>query len=122
MNGSTNFVGRLSPGFLTHSLGVLNVHVAAAFCCTILIFAIIGLRNIPCSVTNAVLFAYSTGLCKCRAEMAFKVSMSYSSVTTLPAPFISFLTTDVSVSELGYVVIKGISACSDSTKLSDSSV
>jgi hypothetical protein len=64
MNG-TFFIGCLSPGFFAHSLGVLNMLVTAAFCCTILIFAMVGLTIIPSLVSISVLsFGYFFGLCK----------------------------------------------------------
>lgn len=68
IGGVHNFVGHLSPGFLTHSLGVLNI------------LSLLQFRS-----------SYSAELCKC--WNGFPVSMSYSSVST---PFVSFLAADVS--------------------------
>jgi hypothetical protein len=64
MNGSF-LVGCLSPGCFAHSLGVLNMLVTAAFCCTILIFAMVGLTSIPSLLSISILFGYFFGLCKC---------------------------------------------------------
>lgn len=99
MNGFS-FVGRLSPGFFTHSLGVLNMLAAAAFCCTILIFAVIEYSLFSCSSVRLFRLDYVS------VEMTFKVSMSYSSVTTLQASSTAyFISHNRCVSELGYVVI-----------------
>lgn len=66
LNGAS-LAGRLSPGFFTQSLDLLNMLAgAAAFCCAVLIFSMIGLTNIPSLVAIAVLLGYSAGLCKCR--------------------------------------------------------
>lgn len=78
MNASS-LLGSLSPGFFAHSLGVVNMLVTACFCCTILIFAMVGLTNIPSFVAIAVLYGYFVGI-----------------YITLLAPVISFLTIDVS--------------------------
>jgi len=81
MNGSF-FVGCLSPGYFAHSLGVLNMLVTAAFCCSVLIFAMVGLTSIPSLVSISILLGYFFGL-----------------YSTLQAPLISILTLDLS--ELG---------------------
>ena len=70
----------------------LNMLVAAAFCCTIMIFAMIELTNILSFVANTTFIP----LDYVSVEMAFKVSISYFPVTTLQA---SLLTTNMS--ELG---------------------
>ena len=63
MNGSF-LIGCLSPGSFAHSLGVLNMLVTAAFSCTVLIFATVGLTSIPSLVAISILFGYFFGLCK----------------------------------------------------------
>ena len=67
MNGSS-FLGRLSPGFFSHLLSVVNMLTAAALCCTILIFSMLRLTNIPSLVTIAVLYGYFAGICKCQLK------------------------------------------------------
>ena len=68
MNGAF-LIGCLSPGCFANSLGVLNMLVTAAFCCTVLVFAMIGLTSIPSLLSISILFGYFFGLCKCLFEI-----------------------------------------------------
>lgn len=81
MNGSF-LVGCLSPGYFAHSLGVLNMLVTAAFCCTTLVFAMIGLTSIPSLMFISVLFGYFFGLCKC-----FKINKRFRLFTFLTSSY-----------------------------------
>ncbi|KAJ7108156.1 major facilitator superfamily domain-containing protein, partial [Mycena epipterygia] len=79
---SASFVGRLTPGFFAHSLGIANMVAAAAGCGAILILGMIGLANIASVVVLAILYGFCAG--------AF--------ITLMP-PLVAFLTEDLT--ELG---------------------
>ncbi|KAJ6616754.1 major facilitator superfamily domain-containing protein [Mycena sp. CBHHK59/15] len=81
MNASS-FVGRLSPGFFAHSLGIANMVAAAAGCGAALILGMIGLRNIASVVVLGILYGFCAGV-----------------FITLMPPLVAFLTEDLT--ELG---------------------
>lgn len=63
MNASS-FVGRLTPGFFAHSLGIANMVTAAAGCGSVLILGMIGLSNVASVVVLAILYGYCGGVCQ----------------------------------------------------------
>ncbi|KAJ7508898.1 major facilitator superfamily domain-containing protein [Mycena galericulata] len=81
MNASS-FVGRLTPGFFAHSLGIPNMVAAAAGCGGVLILGMIGLGSIPSVVVLAILYGFCAGV-----------------FITLMPPLVAFLTEDLT--ELG---------------------
>jgi hypothetical protein len=62
MNASS-FVGRLTPGFFAHSLGIDNMVAAAAGCGAVVILGMIGLRSITSVVVLGVLYGFCAGVC-----------------------------------------------------------
>jgi len=80
MNGAS-FAGRLSSGFLAHSLGVVHITLASCISCSALIFsmATIGNGNVTSVVTIAILYGYAAGV-----------------YVGLEGPIIAFLTPDIS--------------------------
>ncbi|KAF8174601.1 major facilitator superfamily domain-containing protein [Mycena galopus ATCC 62051] len=62
MNASS-FVGRLSPGFFVHQLGVINMIVAAAGVGAVLILCMIAIKTIASVVVIGVIYGYSIGIC-----------------------------------------------------------
>ncbi|KAJ7718869.1 MFS general substrate transporter [Mycena maculata] len=81
MNASS-FVGRLTPGFFTHCLGIANMVAAAAGCGAVLILGMIGLSSIVSVVMLAILYGFCAGV-----------------FITLMPPLVAFLTEDLT--ELG---------------------
>ncbi|KAJ7796288.1 MFS general substrate transporter [Mycena leptocephala] len=81
MNASS-FVGRLTPGFFAHSLGIANMVTASAGCGAVLILGMIGLSNVASVVVLAVLYGFCAGV-----------------FITLMSPLVAFLTEDFT--ELG---------------------
>ncbi|KAJ7729146.1 MFS general substrate transporter [Mycena metata] len=81
MNASS-FVGRLTPGFFAHSLGIANMVTAAAGCGSVLILGMIGLSNVASVVVLAILYGYCGGV-----------------FITLMPPLVAILTEDLT--ELG---------------------
>ncbi|KAJ7290034.1 MFS general substrate transporter [Mycena rebaudengoi] len=81
MNASS-FVGRLTPGFFAHSLGIDNMVAAAAGCGAVVILGMIGLRSITSVVVLGVLYGFCAGV-----------------FITLMPPLVAFLTEDLT--ELG---------------------
>ncbi|KAJ7046295.1 major facilitator superfamily domain-containing protein, partial [Mycena alexandri] len=81
MNASS-FVGRLTPGFFAHSLGITKMVTAAAGCGSVLILGMIGLSNVASVVVLAILYGYCAGV-----------------FITLMPPLVAILTKDLT--ELG---------------------
>ncbi|KAF8126680.1 MFS general substrate transporter [Mycena galopus ATCC 62051] len=79
---AASFVGRLSPGFFVHQLGVLNMATAAVGIGAVLILCMIALKSIASLVVIGVLYGYVAGI-----------------FVTLMAPLLAVLTDDLS--ELG---------------------
>jgi hypothetical protein len=63
MNASS-LLGRLSPGFFAHSLGVVQMTVASVICCSALIFSMATIGNATSIVVIAILYGYAAGICK----------------------------------------------------------
>lgn len=61
MNGAS-FFGRLSPGFFARRLGITNMISFATFACSIMIFAMIGLKSVASVVIIAILFGFFAGV------------------------------------------------------------
>jgi len=61
---AAGLLGRLSPGFFAHSLGVLQMTVASAICCSALIFSMAAISNAASIVVIVILFGYMAGICK----------------------------------------------------------
>ncbi|PCH38482.1 MFS general substrate transporter [Wolfiporia cocos MD-104 SS10] len=59
---SASFVGRLSPGFFAHRVGIANMICFATFCCTAMIFAFIGLGSVASVVVIGIIFGYFAGV------------------------------------------------------------
>ncbi|KAJ7167985.1 MFS general substrate transporter [Mycena filopes] len=79
---SASFLGRLTPGFFAHSLGIPNMVAVAAGCVSIVIFGMIGLSSVASVGVLAVLYGYSAGV-----------------FITLMPPLVAILTDDLA--ELG---------------------
>ncbi|KAF8149290.1 MFS general substrate transporter [Mycena galopus ATCC 62051] len=88
---SSSFVGRLSPGFLVHQLGVINMIVAAAGVGAVLILCMIAIKTIASVVVIGVIYGYSIGICTSLFSLL--------SIVTLMAPLFTVLTHDMG--ELG---------------------
>ncbi|KAJ7467469.1 MFS general substrate transporter [Mycena latifolia] len=56
-----SFVGRLTPGFFAHKLGIINMVTAAAGCSAVLIFSMIALKSLASVVVIAVLYGFCAG-------------------------------------------------------------
>ncbi|KAJ7662826.1 MFS general substrate transporter [Mycena polygramma] len=82
---ASSFVGRLSPGFFVHRLGVINMGAVAAGVGSVLILSMIALKSIASVVVIAIIYGYSAGI--------------YSPGVTLMAPLFTVLTDDLG--ELG---------------------
>ncbi|KAF7375852.1 MFS general substrate transporter [Mycena sanguinolenta] len=76
------FVGRVTPGFFAHSLGIANMVAGSAGCGSVLILGMIGLSNIANTAVLAVLYGFSSGV-----------------FITMLAPLVAVLTDDIT--ELG---------------------
>ncbi|KAG1807021.1 major facilitator superfamily domain-containing protein [Suillus subaureus] len=85
LNGS-NFIGRLTSGFIEAFTGVLNLTIMASISCGALILGMIGLSSLASVVVLGVLYGYFSGL-----------------NTAMAAPLVATLTPDLS--ELGQVII-----------------
>ncbi|KAG1888572.1 major facilitator superfamily domain-containing protein [Suillus subluteus] len=81
LNGS-NFIGRLTSGFIEAFTGVLNLTIMSSISCGVLILGMIGLSSLASVVVLGVLYGYFAGL-----------------NTAMGAPLIATLTPDLS--ELG---------------------
>ncbi|KAJ7157878.1 major facilitator superfamily domain-containing protein [Mycena crocata] len=79
---AASFIGRLSPGFFAHKLGIINMIAAASGAGAVLILSMIALKTIASVVVIGVLYGYCAGV-----------------FVTLMAPMLALLTTDMS--ELG---------------------
>ncbi|KAJ6473363.1 MFS general substrate transporter [Mycena vitilis] len=79
---AASFVGRLSPGFFVHRLGVINISAVAAGVGSALILSMIALKSIASVVIIAIIYGYSAGIS-----------------VTLMAPLFTVLTEDLG--ELG---------------------
>ncbi|KAJ7182326.1 major facilitator superfamily domain-containing protein [Mycena crocata] len=77
MNASS-FIGRLSPGFFAHRLGVINMVAAASGAGAVLILSMIALKTVASVVVIGVLYGYCAGV-----------------FVTLMAPMLAVLTTDM---------------------------
>ncbi|KAJ6468940.1 MFS general substrate transporter [Mycena sanguinolenta] len=76
------FVGRVTPGFFAHSLGIANMVAGSAGCGSVLILGMIGLSNVANTVVLAILYGFSSGV-----------------FITMLAPLVAVLTDDMT--ELG---------------------
>ncbi|KAJ7458555.1 major facilitator superfamily domain-containing protein [Mycena latifolia] len=79
---AASFVGRLSPGFFAHSLGIPNMVAAAAGCGAVLILCMIALANVASVVVLGILYGFCAGV-----------------FITLMPPLVAILTEDLA--ELG---------------------
>ncbi|PPR01029.1 hypothetical protein CVT26_015630 [Gymnopilus dilepis] len=61
LNGSS-FFGRIASSFLADVVGVGNLVVGCTFCCTVVIFAMIGISSVASVVIIAVLFGFFSGM------------------------------------------------------------
>ncbi|KAF7304225.1 MFS general substrate transporter [Mycena indigotica] len=89
---SASVLGRLSPGVLLPHLGpfgIVYLVTGAAFCASILIFAMIALKSVASFVIIGVLYGLCAGL-----------------YITLSPPLVAFLTKDMG--ELGYVFVSEV--------------
>lgn len=104
LNFSSIF-GRLAPGFLANTVGVGNMMAISTGCCSVLIFAMIGLKSVVSVVIIGVLYGFFAGSC----EFIFKGvdsdphDVSLRVVVSLTAPLMAVLTDDMS--ELGWVYL-----------------
>lgn len=62
---SAGFVGRLTPGFFAHTLGIPNMVAASAGCGSVVILGMIGLRTVASVVVLGILYGYCAGVCAC---------------------------------------------------------
>lgn len=60
---AASFVGRVVPGFFAHSFGVMNMVIACAASCTVLIFAMLGVKTVAGVSVFATLFGFFSGAC-----------------------------------------------------------
>ncbi|KAF7378207.1 MFS general substrate transporter [Mycena sanguinolenta] len=56
------FVGRVTPGFFAHSLGIANMVAGSAGCGSVLILTMIALSNVANTAVLAVLYGFSSGV------------------------------------------------------------
>ncbi|KAJ7159022.1 major facilitator superfamily domain-containing protein [Mycena crocata] len=75
---TSSFVGRLSPGFFGHRIGVINMVVAASGAGSVLILSMIALKSVASVMVIGVLYGYCAGV-----------------FVTLLAPMLAILTTDM---------------------------
>ncbi|KAJ7221278.1 major facilitator superfamily domain-containing protein [Mycena pura] len=75
---SAGFVGRLTPGFFAHTLGIPNMVAASAGCGSVVILGMIGLRTVASVVILGILYGYCAGV-----------------FITLMPPLVAFLTEDL---------------------------
>ncbi|KAG1843891.1 major facilitator superfamily domain-containing protein [Suillus subluteus] len=61
LNGS-NFIGRLTSGFIEAFTGVLNLTIVSSISCGVLILGMIGLSSLASVVVLGVLYGYFSGL------------------------------------------------------------
>ncbi|CCM00176.1 uncharacterized protein FIBRA_02204 [Fibroporia radiculosa] len=61
MNGCS-FVGRLTPGFFAHRLGIANMICVATFCCSVLVFGMIGLKSVASVVVLGIIYGFFAGV------------------------------------------------------------
>jgi predicted cobalt transporter CbtA len=98
------FVGRLSPGFFAHRLGVVNMLTAATGAGAVVIMSMIALRTTVSLVVVGVLYGYFAGICASppphpRALLTPSSRHLQHVVATLMAPLFAILTDDMG--ELG---------------------
>ena len=60
-----SFWGRLASGFAVRSIGVGNLIVLSAFCCSAINFSMAGLASAGSVVVLAVLYGFFAGMCEC---------------------------------------------------------
>lgn len=65
------FFGRLSSGFLARPVGAGNMLVGSMACCTVMVFAMAGLKTTGSVVAIAILYGYFAGICKLRSNHWF---------------------------------------------------
>lgn len=63
MNASS-FVGRLSPAFYVHFVGVENLLIISTFCCAVLILSMIALKTLASVIAIGVIFGFLSGVCE----------------------------------------------------------
>ncbi|KAJ6546075.1 major facilitator superfamily domain-containing protein [Mycena vulgaris] len=62
MMNAASFVGRLSPGFFAHALGIENMVAAAAGSGAVLILGMIGLRSVTSVVVLGIMYGFCGGV------------------------------------------------------------
>lgn len=62
MNASS-FIGQLSSAVLVGYLSVPTVVIIATFCCSVILFGMIGLHTVVGIVVFGVLYGYFAGIC-----------------------------------------------------------
>lgn len=62
MNGS-NCMARIVAGFLARPVGVINLLIIATGCCSVLIFAMLGLKTVAGLVVFSIIYGLFAGTC-----------------------------------------------------------
>lgn len=105
MNASS-FVGQLCSTVLVGHLSVPTLTIIATFCCTVILFGMIGVHTVAGIVVFGVLYGYFSGicasfLCLTRLDLLIARPVFVCPVLALWTPIMALLSPDLS--ELGYV-------------------
>jgi hypothetical protein len=94
---ASNFIGRLTSGYIAAFTQVLNLVIVATFSCALLIFGMIGLSNQASVVALGVVYGYFAGICKYFSSGPVK-SFTWLTCTgaAMAAPLFAMFTPDVS--------------------------
>lgn len=63
---AASFIGQLSATVLVGYLRVPTVIIIATFCCTVILFGMIGVHTVAGVVVFGVLYGYFAGICTSR--------------------------------------------------------
>ena len=60
-----SLIGRIIPGFFARQLGVINMLIFCGISCSILIFSMLGVKDVPGVSVFAALYGFFSGACEC---------------------------------------------------------
>lgn len=96
---TASFFGQLSSTVLVGYLRVPTLVIISTFCCSVLLFGMIGVHTVASVVIFGILYGFFVGICASFDLMRPLTDIPFMSVIAMWAPVVTVLTPDLS--ELG---------------------
>ena len=85
-------MGRIIPGFFARQLGVTNMIIASGAICSILVFSMLGVKDVPGVAAFAALYGFFSGACECNGLCQKEIVVTQKPIdVTLLAPMLALL-------------------------------